>query len=145
MRQVRDWYVPDLQAIRKGDTLPRESPVVRFNAFLEDVYLRIGGRLQFADLCTPFSFMGGTIYGPVNHANAQTATSLGDRIVLSELREEFWILRARQAYNVLHTCLPCKIARNPFGQEREAPMPADSHCFQALSDSRYTLCWTPLR
>jgi len=46
--------------------------------------------------------------------------------VLSELREEFWILRARQAIKkVLYTCLPCKIARSPFGQEREAPMPAD--------------------
>ena len=46
--------------------------------------------------------------------------------MLSVLREEFWILRARQAIKkVLYTCLPCKIAKNPFGQEREAPMPAD--------------------
>jgi len=51
---------------------------------------------------------------------------LGVRIVLLELREEFWILRARQAIEkIIHTCLPCKIARNPFRQEREAPMPAD--------------------
>jgi len=51
---------------------------------------------------------------------------LGVRIVLSELREEFWILRARQAIKmILHTCLPSKITRNHFGQEREPPMPAD--------------------
>jgi len=46
--------------------------------------------------------------------------------VLSELREEFWILRGRQAIKkILHKFLPCKIARNPFGQEWEAPMQAD--------------------
>ena len=50
---------------------------------------------------------------------------LGVRIVLSELRDEFWVLRARQAIKrVLHTCLPCKIAKNPFGREQEAPLPA---------------------
>ena len=57
---------------------------------------------------------------------------MGVRIVHSDLREEFWILRARQAIKVLYTCLPCKIARNPFGQEREAPMPADSHCLRSF-------------
>jgi hypothetical protein len=51
---------------------------------------------------------------------------LGVRMVLSELREEFWILRARQAIKkVLHRCLPCKMAKNPFGKECEAPLPAD--------------------
>jgi hypothetical protein len=46
--------------------------------------------------------------------------------MLSELRENVWFLRARQAIKkVLYTCFPCKIARNPFGQERESPMPAD--------------------
>jgi hypothetical protein len=30
-----------------------------------------------------------------------------------------------QSKRDLYTRFPCKIARNPFGQEREAPMPAD--------------------
>ena len=59
------------------------------------------------------------------------------RIVLSELREEFWIFRARQAIKVLHTCLTCKIAKNSFGRKREAPLPADSHCVQTLSGHQY--------
>ena len=51
---------------------------------------------------------------------------LGVRIILSELREEFWILRARQAIKkVLHKCLPCKMAKNPRGRQIEAPLPAD--------------------
>jgi len=43
-------FGPELQALRKGNPLPRESPVSRFNPFLDKGYLRIGGRLQFADL-----------------------------------------------------------------------------------------------
>ena len=51
---------------------------------------------------------------------------VGARIVLSKLRDEFWILRARQTIKrFLHTCLPCKIAKNPFGREKEDPLPAD--------------------
>ena len=51
---------------------------------------------------------------------------LGVRITLSELREEFWILRGRQAIkSVLHKCLPCKMVKTPRGQQIEAPLPAD--------------------
>jgi hypothetical protein len=51
---------------------------------------------------------------------------LGVRIVLSELREEFWILRARQTIKmVLHKCLPSKMAKNPHGYQIEAPLSAD--------------------
>ncbi|XP_023705567.1 uncharacterized protein LOC111863452 [Cryptotermes secundus] len=47
-------------------------------------------------------------------------------MVLSELRDEFWILRARQTIKkALHHCLPCKISKNTRGQEIEAPLPAD--------------------
>jgi hypothetical protein len=46
-------------------------------------------------------------------------------MVLSELRDEFWILRARETIKkVLHRCLPCKITKNPRGQEIEEPLPS---------------------
>ena len=54
------------------------------------------------------------------------STNLGVRIILTELREEFWILRARQAIKqVLHSCLPCRIAKGLPGGEIEAPLPTD--------------------
>jgi hypothetical protein len=35
-------------------------------------------------------------------------------------------LGARQAIKkIVYTCLPCKLAKNPFGEKRESPMPAD--------------------
>jgi hypothetical protein len=40
--------------------------------------------------------------------------------------EEFWILRARQTVKqVLHLCLPCRIAKGLPGVEIEAPLPTD--------------------
>jgi len=46
--------------------------------------------------------------------------------VLSHLRHEFWILRARQTIKkVFRACLPCKIARNARGQEVEVRLPAE--------------------
>jgi len=127
----RDCFGPEIQALQKGYPLPRESLVARFSSFLDDGYLRIGGRLQFADLSRE-QIHSILLHGS-HHFTAllimQTHIRLhhmGVRIVLSELREEFWILRARQAIKKdLYTCLPCKIARNPFGQEREAHMRAD--------------------
>lgn len=50
---------------------------------------------------------------------------MGVHIVLSKLNTELWIIQVCQAVKTaLHTCFPCKISKNPFEQEREAPMPA---------------------
>jgi len=46
----RDCFGPELQALQRSCPLPRELLVARFNPFLEDGLLRIGGRLQFAEL-----------------------------------------------------------------------------------------------
>ncbi|KAG8180117.1 hypothetical protein JTE90_012132 [Oedothorax gibbosus] len=51
---------------------------------------------------------------------------MGVRIVLSELRSNFWILRGCQAIKkALHNCLPCKIARAKCDKQIEAPLPDD--------------------
>jgi hypothetical protein len=127
----KDCFGPELQALQKDSPVPRESLVARFKPFFDDGFLRIGGRLQFADLSR--KEMHPILLHGSHHFTAllikQTHIRLhhlGVRIMLSELREEFWILRARQAIKkVLYTCLPCIIAKNLFGQERKAPMPSD--------------------
>ena len=51
IREVqRDCFGPELQALQKVNPLSRESPVARFNPVLDNGYLRIGVRLQFAEL-----------------------------------------------------------------------------------------------
>jgi hypothetical protein len=46
----REYFGPELQAIQEGVSLRPGSPVARFDPFLEDGFIRIGGRLQYADL-----------------------------------------------------------------------------------------------
>ena len=55
------------------------------------------------------------------------SASLGRSYCAVVNAREFSILRARQAIKkVLYKCLPCKIAKNPSGQERDAPNPPNS-------------------
>ncbi|KAJ4440622.1 hypothetical protein ANN_08768 [Periplaneta americana] len=50
----------------------------------------------------------------------------GLRTVLSDIRERFWFIRARQAIKkILRFSLPYKLANNRYGQAPEAPLPAD--------------------
>lgn len=76
----RDCYGPKLQALQKGCPLPRESLVARFNTFLEDGFLLIGGRLQFADLSRklihPLYSIGLPFHSSVDHADAHSSSPL---------------------------------------------------------------------
>jgi hypothetical protein len=121
----------ELDALRKHVALPRDSKIARFNPFIEDGLIRLGGRLQCADLSEalrhPLLLDGKHHFVRLLIWNTHIRLHhLGVRIVLSELREEFWILRARQTIKkVLHKCLPCKLATHPRGRQIEAPLPAD--------------------
>jgi hypothetical protein len=103
IREVqREHFGPELQALQEGVSPSPGSPVARFDPFLEDGLIRIGGRLQYADL--PRTQIHPILLQGSHHFTVllirQTHLRLhhmGVRIVLSELRDEFWILRARQA------------------------------------------------
>ena len=114
-------FAAELDALQRNVDLPRDSKISRFNPFLDDGHIRLGGRLQFADLSgeTRHSLLLDGEHHFVHlliwHTHIRLH-HLGFRIILSELREEFWVLRARQAIKkVLHRCLPCKMAKNPRG------------------------------
>ena len=124
-------FAAELEALQRNVDLHRVSKISRFNLFLDNGLIRLGGRLQFANL-------SGNTRHPLLLDSKQHCVSLliwhthvrlhrfGVRIILSELREEFWILRAGQTIKkVLQKCLPCKMAKIPCGHEIEAPLPAD--------------------
>jgi hypothetical protein len=111
--------------------LPKRYKIARFNRFLEDGLIRLGGLLQCAD---PTREQHRPLLLDGNHRFTellilQTNIRLhhfGVRIILSQLRSEFWILRARQTIKtVLHRCLVCKVINNRRGQQIEAPLPSD--------------------
>jgi len=88
-------------------------------SLFEDGILRIGGTLQFAYLSRKQILP--ILLHRSNHFTAllimQTPVHLhlfGGRLVLSELREEFWILRSRPAIkNVLTSAFRVKLRRTP--------------------------------
>jgi hypothetical protein len=100
IREVqRDYFGPELQALQEGIPLPHGSLVARFNPFLEDGLIRVGGRLQYADLLRkqihPVLLHGSHHFTAVLIMQTHIRLHhLGVRIVLSELRDESWVLRA---------------------------------------------------
>jgi len=127
----RDCFPAEYDAFRHDIPLPTSSKTVGFQPFYKNNLIRLGGRLHFADLLhteTHLILLDASHHVThllIRHTHVQLH-HLGDRVVLSHLRHEFWILRARQNIKkVLRTCLPCKIASNARGQVVEAPLPAE--------------------
>ena len=124
-------FAAEFKALRENLPLQEGSKIARFDPFLDGGFIRLGGRLLFAKLSLeqrhPLHLDGQ--YHFTKLLILQTLIRfyhLGLRIILAELREEFWILRARQTIKqVLHSCLPCRIAKGLHGEEIEAPLPTD--------------------
>ena len=94
-------FSAELDALQKNADLLRESKIFRFNPFLEDGFIRLGGRLQCADLSKDLRHT--LLLDDKRHFVQlliwQTHIRLhhlGFRIILPELREELCILCARK-------------------------------------------------
>ena len=104
---------------------------MRFNPFLENGLISLGGRLKCADLNRDQQHH--LLLDGAHHFTSllilQTPLRLNHfavHIILSRLRSEFWILRTRQTVKrVLHTGFPCRMMINTRGQQIEAPQPID--------------------
>jgi len=124
-------FAAELKAIRQNIPLLDGSKIARVNPDLDEGLIYLGGRLHFAELSREkrhFLLLDGRHhFTKLMILQAQILLHhLRMRIILAELREDFSILRARQTIKqVLHTCLPCRIAKGLPGGEIEAPLPTD--------------------
>ncbi|GFT01863.1 integrase catalytic domain-containing protein [Nephila pilipes] len=87
----------EMEALRNNRPLPTTSKIARFNPFLKNNQIRLGGRLQFAplsaDVRLPLLLEGNHPFVLLLIKNTHVRLHhLGTRIVLSELRSDFWIL-----------------------------------------------------
>jgi len=86
-----------LKALRKNLPLLEGSKLASFDSFLDEGCIRLGGRLQFAKLSReqghPLLFDGKHHFTKllILHTHIRLH-HLGGRIILSELREDIWIL-----------------------------------------------------
>ena len=94
----KETFTPELEALQRNSALPSSSKIARYNPFLEDGLIRLGGRLQCSDLNReqrhPLLLAGTHRFTEL--LILQTHIQLhhfGVRIVLSELRTEFRIVQ----------------------------------------------------
>jgi hypothetical protein len=82
-------------------------------------FIRFGGRLQYADLPSTEQhplLLDGSHPLLIKQTHSGFVIQESVRIVLTELRSEFWILRAHQVIKkVIRPSVPCKIAHNKRG------------------------------
>lgn len=124
-------FPAELNALKNNTPLPDGSKIKSLNPFLDEGFIRVGGRLHFSALTMeerhPIILDGDHHFTQLLILQTHIRLHhLGVRIVLSELRTTFWIIRARQTIKkIIHRCLPCKMANNMTAQELEAPLPSD--------------------
>ncbi|XP_011883895.1 PREDICTED: uncharacterized protein LOC105571038 [Vollenhovia emeryi] len=106
-------FFAEIQALRSGRSVAPKSSTASLSPFLDDNgVLRVGGRLRNAPL--PYDVRHPVLLAPhpvvrliISHFHEKTLHG-GTQLVLSALRKEFWILRARSLVkSVIHACLPC--------------------------------------
>ena len=132
LEEVRSYWNQTLQGEcffkefkARGGNLPNpeDSKISRYDPFLDEGYIRLCGRLQFAKLSSeqrhPIPLDGQHHF--TKSLILQTHIRLCNLdvcIMLVELREEFWNLRARLTNKqVLNSCLTCRIAKGRPGEE----------------------------
>jgi len=106
-----------IQGIKREHANPRWLEDSKIQPLLDEGFICLGDRLQVAEL--PREQHHPLLLDGQHHFTKllilQTHIRLhhlGVRIILSELREEFWILRARQTIKqVLHSCLPAELQK----------------------------------
>lgn len=136
-------FATEIQCLSRGQPLPRRSIIRDLRPFIdnEDV-LRLGGRLNkspqaFSEL-HPILMPANSHYGNllILEAHRQVFHS-GLRDTMVQLRERFWIIRARQrTKQLIGRCVTCRKSDSRAADQIEGQLPADrvtpGHPFQVI-------------
>lgn len=121
----------EITTLQKGGKIKRTSHIVKLDPVLDNGVLRVGGRLQRSAL--PFNVKHPIILHQnhhvsiliLRHIHKQTGHS-GRNIMLSKLREKFWIPKADSALRkILSKCVQCRMLSGKPGEQRMASLPQD--------------------
>ena len=113
-------YSAEIKALRAAQPLPKRSPLLRLNPILINGLLKVGGRLRHALL--EESAKHPLILPSKNHFTnlfIQETHLLtlhgGVQLTLITLRNQYWLISARQAVNtIIYKCLTCiRYSGNP--------------------------------
>lgn len=109
----RELFPNEFAELSQGRPVSKNSAIVSLNPFLDEhKIIRVGGRLKHSNLPNqikhPILLSSHRIVTRIiRHAHLR-AYHAGPQLTLCTLREEYWILRARQTVRtVLHKCVTC--------------------------------------
>lgn len=111
IRLVQAESFPDeLRALPKNQQVREKSKLVSLSPFLEDGFIRVGGRIEKADV--PFSARHPNVLAPYHEFTGlivmdshEKSWHEGVEYVRNRLRQEYWILRCRATVlKLLHCC-----------------------------------------
>lgn len=110
----RHWFCDEIDSFKKIDIVNKKSKLTSLNPFLDaDEILRVGGRLQKADLVDstkhPILIPQGSTLAKLIIADAHQRTLHGGpQIMLNYLRTNFWILNAKSLVRqCVRKCVVC--------------------------------------
>nr|XP_049576325.1 uncharacterized protein LOC125968877 [Syngnathus scovelli] len=126
-------YQEEIELLSKGKDLPSNSPIGKLDPFVdEDGLLRVGGRLQSADLSEvekhpviiPNSHHVAVLL--VRHYHNEVAHQ-GRQFTEGSLRTAgLWIVGAKRLIStIIHKCVLCRKLRGHFEEQKMASLPSD--------------------
>lgn len=124
-------YRGEILTLQKDQKIKRTSHIVKLDPLLDNGILRVGGRLERSALPSNVKhpvilhqdhYVSSLI---LRHIHKQTGHS-GRNIMLSKLREKYWIPKADAALRkILSKCVQCKRFSGKPGEQRMANLPQD--------------------
>ncbi|XP_018407519.1 PREDICTED: uncharacterized protein LOC108783448 [Cyphomyrmex costatus] len=123
-------FLDDVRRLKNSKPVAKTSKLISLNPFLDDDDLiRVGGRLRKSDLsynakCPLILAAHPLVTLIIQHAHLRSLHA-GTQLTLCVLREEFWILRARQTVRaVLYRCITCTREKAVIPSELMGDLPA---------------------
>ena len=136
-------YKEDYQLLKSGQTLPKNSRLLKLDPYYdrEDQVIRLGGRLQFADLLEQTKHQVILPHGHPEVAKMvldlhKIMLHVGPESILSTLRQKIWLTQGRrEVKRVIRRCVACQKQRvgpcaqkmGPLPEERVSCSPAFAH------------------
>jgi hypothetical protein len=125
------FFSVEISMISEGRVLPRSSALYRLDPVIKDGLLRVGGRLDKADL--PFEVRHPIIMparSPVSRLILSSAHNmvghLGRNSILAEVRQRFWIIHASSLIKELvRKCVVCRRYQARCLDQKMADLPVD--------------------
>ncbi|XP_055366070.1 uncharacterized protein LOC129604298 [Betta splendens] len=128
----QDTFSQELRLLRKGNSLPRSSPLVRLDPILDDGLIRVGGRLKASSL--DLELKHPVVLPKDSHVTRLILSHYHNQIchqgrnqTLMEIRANgFWVIGGSKSIaKYIHKCVQCRKLRRSTEEQRMSELPKE--------------------